>query len=63
MNRTDQAHSWVIYGVLVLVVLTICYAFLFTDKIDAAAFLGVATAIIMFFYGKPRPGGENGTQK
>lgn len=61
MTRTDQAHSWIIYIVLGMVTTTLCYAFLFTDKLDAAAFTGIASTIVMFFFGKAKPGETNGT--
>lgn len=63
MNRTDQAHSWSLYAVLILVILSACYGFLFTDKLSEGSFVGVLMAVVTAFFGKQKPeaGSANGT--
>ena len=55
MNRTDQAHQWTVYFVLALFAITVCGVFAFTDKLDTAAFIGIAGMIFTFFFQRPKP--------
>ena len=55
MNRTDQAHAWALYAGLIIVLLTACGAFFFTEKLSEGSFVGVLMAVVTSFYGKPKP--------
>ena len=58
MSRTDQAHQWVIYFVLVLFSVTVCYAFV-AGQLSVEAFVGMASTVLMFFFNRPKPGDGN----
>ena len=60
MNRTDQAHQWTVYFVLVVFTIAICGTFAFTDKMTVGEFIAIAGMVFAFFFGKPKPG-ENGS--
>lgn len=62
MTRTEQAHSWALYAVLILVVLTACVAFLlYDDKLSEGSFVGIVSTVVAFFFGKSLPKNGNGS--
>jgi hypothetical protein len=61
VNRTDQAHQWTIYAVLMLFSVTACYTWAITGTLSAEAFVGLASNVILYFFNRPKPGnGGNG---